>query len=70
MNDELVTIRWAANHFNGVCLEGLGKATHFVRIGGVRELPRADRSIARLFDRYNFSFGQAKDGYSRLCLFA
>jgi hypothetical protein len=62
VNDELVTIRWAANHFRGICLEGLGEATHFVRIDRVRELPRADRSIARLFDRYHLSFGHAKVG--------
>jgi len=62
VNDELVTIRRAANHFYGICLDGLGKVTYFVRIVSVRELPRADRSIARLFDRYNLSFGQAKVG--------
>jgi hypothetical protein len=62
VNDELVTIRRAANHFHGICLEGLGKATHVVRIVSVRELPRADRWIARLFDLYNLSFGQAKVG--------
>jgi hypothetical protein len=62
MNDELVTVRRAEDHCPGMCLEGLGKATQPVRIVSVRELPRADRSITRLFDRYNLSFGQVKIG--------
>jgi hypothetical protein len=49
-------------HFPGICLEGLGKATHPVRIFSVRELPRTDRSIARLFDRYFYRLDKRRSG--------
>jgi len=56
VNNKLVTIRRAANHFHGICLEGIGKVAPFVRIVRTRELPRAERYIAMLFDGYNLSF--------------
>jgi len=48
VNNELVTIRRAENHFHGICLEGLGKATPFVRIVSVSGTP--EELTARLRD--------------------
>jgi hypothetical protein len=76
VNNELVTIRRAVNHFHGICLEGLGKATPFVRIasGNSRDLTaglldylidiiyRLDKRKSDNRDSAYLRIGQAKVG--------